>query len=246
MELAERVEQLQEICDGNWAWVNYLDLIREIIGSLPVKSIVEIGGGRAPSFDKTEIEAMGADYTSNDISARELSLAPSWVGKALFDIQTSNLADIDPYLNKYDLVFSKMVMEHVADYERAYQNIYKILRVGGISVAFHPVLYSLPFVLNRLLPGTASDLILRKFFPNRNDSGTPKFPAVYSGCRISAVVRNNIKKLGFREVWQVPFYGHNYYSRLPVVREVHAKLDKLIMKRRITPLATFAYTIAQK
>lgn len=246
MELAQKVEELQAIGDGVWAWKHYLDTVREVIAGLEVRSVIEIGGGRAPSFTQAEVKAMGVDYTSNDISARELSLAPEWVGKALFDVQTPNAADIDPYRESYDLVFSKMVMEHVANYKRAYANIHGILQPGGISIAFHPVLYSVPFVMNRLLPETASDKILRTFFPNRSDSDTPKFPAVYSGCRISSAVRDNIKSLGFRDVWQVPFYGHNYYKRFPIVRDVHAKIDKIIMKQRMATLATFAYTIVRK
>jgi SAM-dependent methyltransferase len=246
MELTQKVEGLQEIGAGIWAWKHYLDTIREVIADLGAKSIIEIGGGRSPSFTEREVNAMGVEYTSNDISARELSLAPVWVGKALFDIQTPERIDIEPYRERYDFAFSKMVMEHVADYERAYANIHAILRPGGVAIAFHPVLYSMPFLVNRLLPEAASDKILRVFFPNRNESDTPKFPAVYSGCRISLKVRDNIKRLGFREVWQVPFYGHNYYSRLPVVRDIHNIIDRFIMMNRITWFATFAYTIVRK
>ena len=246
VKVADKVQRLEKQGAAIWAWANFLDTVRELVATLPARAILEIGGGRAPSFTEDEVRAMDVRYTSNDISARELSLAPGWVGKALFDVQTPNPVDIGPFRESYDLVFSKMVMEHVANYRRAYANIHSILRPGGISIAFHPVLFSMPFVMNRLLPETVSDKILQTFFPNRSDSDTPKFPAVYSGCRISSTVCNNIKKLGFRDVWQVPFFGHNYYSRLPVIREVHRKIDSLILNRRITVLATFAYTIVQK
>lgn len=246
LDVERLIAELRTRRDGRWAWGNYLDTVRDLIAGIPAKSIIEIGGGRAPSFSQDEVHQMGVQYTSNDISERELSLAPDWVAKAHFDIQSPRWDDIAPFAESYDLAFSKMVMEHVSNYKRAYTNIHSILRPGGVSIAFHPVLYSVPFVLNRLIPEAASERILSKIFPNRVDSGIPKFPAVYSGCRISSSVRDTIQSLGFSEVWQVPFYWHNYYSKFPVIRDVHKVVSDLVQKSDFTPLATFAFTVVRK
>src|SRR3546814_7449338 len=85
-----------------------------------------------------------------------------------------------------------MVMEHVESYERAYSNIYDLLRPGGISLAFHPVYYALPFVINTVLPEHMTQKMLARVFPNRNVNDIPKFPAHYSGCRISRHVRGTL------------------------------------------------------
>src|SRR3546814_19961559 len=70
--------------------------------------------------------------------------------------------------------------------------------------------------------------MLARVFPNRNVNDIPKFPAHYSGCRISRHVRVTLSDIGFSDVWQIPFYGHTYYGKFPVIREVHAEVSKAI------------------
>lgn len=246
MDIAPKIRELEEHRDAAWAWRNYMETVRSLIGGFHAPSVIEIGGGRFPSLTLPEVEELGVTYSSNDISERELSLAPDWVRKAHFDVQTADPDAIAPHRGRYDFAFSKMVMEHVPNYRRAYRNIHEILREGGISIAFHPVLFSAPFVLNRLMPEAASARLLKALFPNRTDSGIPKFPAVYSGCRISGGVRRSLREIGFRNVWQIPFYGHNYYAKFPGIRQVHAQATRAFAALQVTPLATFAYTIVQK
>lgn len=244
--VAQVIGEIERHRSATWAWTNYLDSVRALISAVSARSVIEIGGGRSPAFAKDEIESMQVAYTCNDISERELSLSPPWVSKAHFDVQSPNAGDIEPFAEQFDFAFSQMVMEHVANYERAYRNIYRILRPGGVAIAFHPVLYSFPFIVNRLIPEAASEKILKAVFPNRTDTGTPKFPAVYSGCRISGGVRAHIRNIGFTDVWQIPFFGHNYYSRFPGIRSAHAAFTRAIENVRFTPLATFAFTVVRK
>ena len=232
--------------DHEWAWANFKSTVSRLIEAARARTVLEIGGGRSPSFSKEDIRALGIDYTSNDISARELGKAPDWVGKAHFDVQTPDTGVIEPFADRFDLAFSKMVMEHVASYERSYRNLHTILREGGVGIAFHPVLYSLPFAINRIMPERASQALLTRFFPNRTDEGTPKFPALYSGCFVSERLRRNLRDIGFRDVWQVPFYGHDYYSKIPLLREAHRLLARQIQRADFAPLASFAYTIVRK
>ncbi|PHR21882.1 MAG: hypothetical protein COA41_01905 [Sphingopyxis sp.] len=229
-----------------WAWQNYEHIVQQIIESQTGKNVMEIGGGRFPTFDQAYVEKQGLKYTSNDISERELSLAPHWVQRAHFDVQTADESAIEPFCNQYDVCFSKMVMEHVESYDRAYKNIFRILRPGGMSIAFHPVLYTLPFLVNLAIPDSLSSKLLASVFPNRTDDGIPKFEAYYSGCRISQSVRDNIQSHGFSAVWQVPFYGHNYYSKFPIIRNIHSTVNDMIQDANISVLASFCYTIVKK
>lgn len=246
MTLDARIEGLMTKKDSRWAWANYLPTVRDLIAEQGCQNVIEIGGGRDPAMTKSQIDALGIDYTSSDIMASELALAPEWVNTAHFDVQTADKSIISPFEDQYDLAFSRMVMEHVESYERAYSNIYDILKPGGISIAFHPVYYALPFVINNVLPEHVSQKLLATVFPNRTVSDIPKFPAHYSGCKISPKVRRTLSHIGFSKVWQVPFYGHTYYGKFPVVREVHTAVTNAIARMDMTMLSTFSYTVLQK
>jgi len=191
--------------DSLSAWNDFPQTVCDLITALAAREVLEIGGGRSPSFTREQVAQMGLNYTSNDISARELSKAPEWVGKAHFDIQTADKAMVAPHLNRFDFAFSTMVMEHVESYRRAYENIRAILRPGGVAIAFHPVLYASPFVINLMIPDKASQTVLKAVFPSRTDDGIPKFPAHYSGCFVSSGIQQKILDMGFSDVWQLPF-----------------------------------------
>lgn len=231
--------------ERRWAWSNFLPTVEELILASDAKRVLEIGGGRRPAFERAKVEAMGIAYTSNDISAHELSLAPDWVDKAHFDIQGA-ADEVAPFAGKFDFAFSKMVMEHVESYSRAYANIHSILAPGGVAIAFHPVLYSLPFAINKVIPERTALAILRKIKPDRTKDVNPKFPAWYDGCVISERLRDSIREIGFRDVWQLPFYGHGYYEGVPVLRNVHQAVTNKLARYNVTTLASFAFTIVRK
>ncbi|MCW3837114.1 class I SAM-dependent methyltransferase [Sphingomonas canadensis] len=244
--LAVKVEEIAKHRDRDWAVKNFQRTVIDLIGWSGASSVLEVGGGRSPFLKQKTIEQLGVAYTSSDILASEVALAPDWIESIVLDVQTPDKSLIAPYAGKYDFAFSKWVMEHVGNYKRAYSNIYDILQEGGIYIALHPILYSLPFVVNRIAPDSVTAPVLRLFFPHRNDAETPKFPALYSGCRISGRVREDIRAIGFRQVWQLPFYGHNYYSKIPVLREMHRAVTAGVRGLNLTPMASFAYTIVQK
>lgn len=240
------IAALAEQSDRDWAWKNFLPTVDALIRASEAKRVMEIGGGRSPSFTHEQVSALGIDYVSNDISERELARAPAWAERAHFDIQSPDPEAIRPFAGGIDVAFSKMVMEHVPSYRRAYANIFGLLREGGIAISFHPVLYAVPFVINRLMPEAASQRLLRAVFPNRNDEGVPKFPAYYSGCVISGRVREALREIGFSGVWQIPFYGHRYYRKIPGLRTAHARFTALARRRDMTRFAAFAFTLVRK
>lgn len=246
MRIDDYVQKLQSHKDSDWAWENFHSVILELINLLEPNQVLEVGGGRFPMISKSDIEAKRILYTSNDISEKELARAPDWVRKAVFDIQTADDTRLNGFKSQYDLIFSKMVMEHIDDHKQAYKNIHALLAEGGIAIAFHPVLYASPFVINKMLPEQTARRLLRFFFPDRHDEGVPKFPAYYHGCVVSERMRDEIKSLGFSKVWQVPFYGHNYYRNIPVLNKAEKSVANLIKSRDIPALAAFAFTIVQK
>src|SRR3546814_15891596 len=117
MSLETRIAALSDKKQSQWAWANYLPTVREVIAEQHSRDIIEIGGGRAPALTRSEIAALGIEYTCSDIMASELARAPEWVKTAHFDVQTADKSQVVPFAEHYDLVFSRMVMEHVESYE---------------------------------------------------------------------------------------------------------------------------------
>jgi len=226
-----------------WASENYKNVIQNIIQTLGLRRVMEIGGGRSPLFSRKEAEALGLEYTVNDISEAELSIAPDWTKKACFDAA----GDIpDGLQGKFDLIFSKMVLEHVSSGRRYYENIFRCLRSGGVAMTFYPTMFCMPFVVNRIIPEAASRAILLAMDGYRSDDQRPKFPAYYSWCYSTRHCETKIKNIGFSSVKIVPFYGHSYYESLPGLKTLHRATTNLIKEYDFHPLSSYAFSFCMK
>lgn len=228
---------------SSWAWENYKNFIFDMLDNRGSQAILEIGGGRFPLFSQSELSDYNICYTVNDISIDELERAPEWVNKAHFDIAGKVPEE---HLSKFDLMFSKMVFEHIKDTTEAYTNIYKLLKKGGICINFHPTLFSPPFVINLLLPEFLSEKLLAFFFRNRNKSEVPKFPAYYDCCFSTESNRLRIESIGFSKVEIIPFYGHEYFKKIPILRELDRAFSVYAKNKDFRPLSSYAFTIVEK
>ena len=229
-----------------WAWANYDRVVRHLAEATGGKRLIEIGGGRDPLFGRETLAELGAELTVNDISPVELAALPKGYRTACFDI-AGELSPEEIARGGYDLAFSRMVFEHVADGQRAWKNLYALLAPGGIGLAFVPTLYALPFVLNWLLPDDFAKRIVKLIYKNRTDDEDPVFPARYSWTvasekKLSPMLSN----IGYREVMVLPFYGHGYYDPLPLVRDAHAKFTDMARRRDWRFFASYAYIAARK
>jgi SAM-dependent methyltransferase len=250
--LAEPLRRLGYDSREAWAWDNYRPTILAFVEALRGAGrrkggrirLLEVGGGRGPQLTPAQAEELGVALTVNDIDARELSLAPTGFATACFDIA----GDVDPgLLGKFDLIFSRMVFEHVKDAPRAWRNIRALLTPGGVALAYHPTLYSPPFLVNWLVSESVSSRLLRLFFPWRHDGDYPKFPARYEMCFAApSRVGPALRDAGFSEVLIAPFFGHGYLRAVPVVREVEGALHVLAERRDWRALASYAYTLARR
>ena len=250
--LAEPFRRLAYDSSEGWAWDNYRAIVLALAHARRAMRrrqgdtvrMLEIGGGRGPLLRPAEAAAAGIAVTVNDIDARELSLGPREFDKAQFDIAGAAPA---ARLGQFDVVVSRMVMEHVADGRKAWSNMAALLAPGGIAMAFHPTLYAPPFIVNRLLPEALTARVLRFFFPGRHDGGYPKFPARYELCvsnldRIAPI----LAECGFSEVLIAPIWGHGYFRHVPIVREMDAALQRLAEARDWRWLSTYAFTLARR
>ncbi|MDE3176224.1 MAG: class I SAM-dependent methyltransferase [Pseudomonadota bacterium] len=236
-----------------WAWNNYKPTVLAFVEALRqagrcdregVVRLLEVGGGRGPQFTLAEAEKLGVALTVNDIDARELSLAPPGFATACFNIAD----DVDPTLfGKFDFIFSRMVFEHVRDAPRAWRNIASLLAPGGVALAYHPTLYSPPFILNWLAPEAFSARLLKLFFPWRHDGDYPKFPARYEMCVAEpSAVTPKFLSFGFSEALIAPFFGHGYLRSIPLARDIEGALHVWAERRDIRWLSSYAFTLVRK
>lgn len=238
--------QLEPGIRSEWAWDNYERTIEALAKAFHLKDLIEIGGGRDPLMTPERVRALGANYTINDISEEELRHAPAGFGKLCFDI-CSDPAAAGVEAGTYDLAFSRMVFEHVRDGRAAWRNLSVLLRPGGVALAFVPTLYALPYVANLAVPEWLSSRIVKALYPHRTDHDDPKFPAYYSWCFSSErKMAPMLREAGFSESLIVPFYGHQYFEKLPIVREVDEALTRLAIRFDWRALTPYAYILARK
>ena len=244
--LAEMLAPLGIEHSESWAWANYERVVRQFAEITQAKKLIEIGGGRDPLFGREALAALGAELTVNDISPVELAALPRGYRTACFDI-AGELSAEEIARGGYDLAFSRMVFEHVAEGERAWKNLFRLLAPGGIGLAFVPTLYAFPFVANWLLPDDFAAKIVKRLYKNRTDDEDPVFPARYSWTVASEKkLAPMLAGIGYREALVVPFYGHGYYRPFPIVRDLHAKFTALARARDWRFFASYAYIAARK
>jgi SAM-dependent methyltransferase len=234
--------QIPEEKQGATAFKSFLPKPCDFISSYENARILELGGGRSPSFMLEQLPNTVASYTVNDISADELALAGPEYEKAQFDVT----GDVSKFSGQFDVVFSRTLAEHVRDGEAMHRNVLSLLRPGGVAFHMAPTLYALPFVLNRIMPGSLSSEILYKFFPYRR-TDKPKFPAYYSWCFGNPrKMERMLKRLGYSDVIVTPFYGHRYFSKIPVVRDLDRAFSWLAAKRDWSTFGSFAHFVVRK
>ncbi len=240
MDVFEIIGPVIDSSDFNRA----VELYKELVPKLATgKTVLEIGAGRNPLLTPTVIAENNIDYYANDVNAAELAIGSSGGNHAVFDIS----GDVPPeFVGKFDFVYSRMVLEHVPDGRRYYENVRDLLAENGYAVTYNPTLFSPPFVMNWLLPESLSSRILHRFFPNRGDSGMPKFPATYQWCHATHAHARKIQSLGFNHVEIIPFYHHYYFEGIPVLKQLDWAFNRACQSLDIRLFASYAFTIAAK
>ena len=218
------------------------DAVRQAVGAHAVADVIELGGGRLPHFKLDDLPENMGTYTLNDINQGELDLVPDGYSAACFDV----CGPVDGFAGRYNVVVSRWFAEHVPDGRVMHENALALLRDGGTAVHLAPKLYTIPFVVNWLLPERLGQNILNVFVPSRA-GGYNKFPAYYSWCRGSTLeLSRKIKEVGYSDVSVIPIYGHSYYKRIPIVRELEAAYTRLCMRMEWTFNAPYMLIVAHK
>lgn len=230
------------------AWEGYCGYVQDAIVRSSARRVLELGGGANPTLPLDFVQREGIEYTVLDISPVELAKAPSGYRKVCCDIGAYDMA-IGEQEGGYDLIFSKMLAEHVRNGEQMHRNVLRLLAPGGKAVHYFPTLYAPPFVLNRIIPETLADRLLQWLEPGREKEGNKgKFPAYYSWCRGPTKRQlRRLRSLGYDIEEYVGFFGHNvYYRRIPVVRGMHRRLCDWLVDHPVPGLTSSVYVALAK
>jgi SAM-dependent methyltransferase len=230
--------------DTNEHWQGYEDLVLELARRDGVTDVAELGGGANPFVGDVQKWSFAQHRVVIDISADELA-------KARGDVET-RLADLCQPIadghNSYDLVFSKLLCEHLPNPRAFHENCFNLLRPGGLSVHYFPTLYSFPFVINKLIPENLARALVNKVQPGRLELGNlDKFPAYYrwtTGPTRRAVKR--FESVGFEvEGWHATF-GHYYYHVIPPLHALEQAKSRFLLRHPVPALTSFAVVILRK
>ncbi len=229
--------------DKELAWSKFSETVRKLIEENQFKRICEVGGGGNPTIELDYIHEHSLEYTLLDISAEELNKAPDGYIKVVADIASP---DLNLAGGKYDLIFSKMLAEHVKDGRTFHRNIYKLLGSNGLAFHFFPTLYSPPFLINYLMPQALSAKLLAVFQP-RDMFQHGKFPAYYSFCRGPSQKQIAFyKNAGYVVERFQGYFGHSYYKKIPVVYQLHLLLRRFLIAHPLPFATSFAYIFLRK
>lgn len=226
-------------------WLQHTDYLKKLVLENRCKRICEIGGGANPALPIEFVKEHGLDYLIVDISPSELAKAPQGYRTRVLDITQPVPGESE----NCDLIFSKMLAEHISDAASFYENVRKMLRPGGLAFHFFPTLYAPPFVLNRIIPERLAYWLLSILQPGREASGkNAKFPAYYQWCRgpYGKQIRR-LESAGFSIRSYIGFYGHwPYYQKVPFLVTLHKAFCNWLIQHPIPALTSFAYVVLER
>lgn len=230
------------------AWAGYVDYVQDKILRSGAQRVLELGGGANPLLPMEFARRHGVEYTVLDISQAELAKAPAGYRKVCGDIGSPAL-ELAGLEGGYDLVFSKMLAEHVRNGEQMHRNVFRMLAPAGKAVHYFPTLFAPPFIVNRLFPERLADRLLQWLEPGRERDGNKgKFPAYYSWCRGPTHRQlERFRGLGYDIEEYIGYFGHSvYYRKIPGVRTLHRRLSEWLATHPVPALTSSAYVVLAK
>jgi SAM-dependent methyltransferase len=166
----------------DWGHIDFTRRLHSRLEELGGGMVCELGGGARPAVELDFLAQNGLECLVVDVSETELQKAPSGYATLVGDVSSPGFRT-PGHDGRYDLVFSRVVAEHVPDARQFHLNTRRLLRPGGLAMHFFPTLWWPPYVVNRVLPETLAERILLRLEPWRESSGkSGKFPAYYHWC----------------------------------------------------------------
>jgi len=221
------------------------ELVRQLIQQRSARSVCDVGGGANPVLSLKEIASMRLRYVLADVSVAELAKAPS-------GYETRTLASagsgIDFGEERFDLVISRFVVEHIADPVSFHNAVRGALRPGGLAAHFFPTLPSPPFVVNRLLGNRGRRLVeLVQPGLRHEDGRLGKFHPYYRWCEgPTGRQYRRFASVGFDIDQYIVLVGHAYGARFSVVQRVGNAVSRVLVRLRVPSVASYAVLVLRR
>lgn len=214
----------------------------QCIAASGARRICDIGGGANPFLDRQFLEREGLRCVVLDNSPAELAKAPPAYELLVADIGAKNFRYDGP---KFDLVFSRMLAEHIRDARQFHHNVHTLLAPRGWAVHCFPTLYAPPFLVNRLLPESLADRLLGWVQP-RDRFQHAKFPAYYHWCRgPSRRAMLRLQQIGYEVVEYRGLFGHPYYGQHGWLAHASHAVARFLLRHPRPFLTSYAYLAMQ-
>jgi SAM-dependent methyltransferase len=233
------------IAPEEWAHVDFTRRVHRQLEQLGGGRVCELGGGAQPALSLEFLERNRLRCLVVDISEPELRKAPPQYETLVGDVSSTSFRTGE-HDGSYDLVFSRVLAEHVRDARQFHRNVHALLRPGGIAMHFFPTLWWPPFLVNRVLPESIAEWILLRVAPYRERSGnTGKFPAYYHWCY--GPTRTQVDRLasaGFAVERCVAYFGEESHLPGRVLGKLNHAWTQRMLRRPNYHLTSYAgYTL---
>ena len=206
----------------------------------PGIQVLDIGSGRHPTIPPDE-RPDGVRYVGLDLSELELVAAgPEAYDETIEADATRNLPEL---ADRFDLVVSWQVLEHVSNMRATLDNVRSYLKPGGLFVAQFSGSWSVFGVINRILPDRVGFRIVDRTM-KRTENNIPVFPAYYDRCSARQL---DPLLAGWRSHHLTPiFAGAAYFNFLPPARRLYLAYETAIERRGTRNLATHNLLTAER
>ena len=246
--LGRAFRELDVSNDRDWAWDNYENVVRGLARILHAHRLLEVGGGRDPLFKADELKALGIEMTVNDISQTELDVLP--------DRPTARPVSTWPAtFRRWRICAAISIWRFRAwcsNMSRTVSGPGRIsIDIAGAGRGRACIHSDALCVSVRREPAVAR----RCRRENREADLSAIAPTTRIRCFRHAIagpiaserkMKPMLQGIGYREVAILPFYGHGYFDRVPVVRDIHARFTALARKHDWRTVASYAYIAARK
>ena len=230
------------------AWTAWQDFDTMVLGVLEdpgVRTIAEVGAGANPMLPPDLIRSRELSYHLIDSSRDELKKAASGFHQHVVDFGRPGTGVNE--LPSFDLLFSRMTLEHVQRPASFLTNISALLRPGGYACLFFAVPTNLPLFINKILPDTLTARLVRYIQPFRKNEKHGKFPAYYRWCY--GPTGANIYRLqstGLDIIEYTGFFGHSYYQRSNLLQRLENRKTRYLLRHPNPWLCTYAQVLLRK
>lgn len=196
----------------------------------PGITVLDVGAGKRPTIPP-DMRPAGCRYVGLDVAAGELEAAApgSYDETVVGDVTRP----IDGFTERFDLIVSFMVFEHVAPMNQAIEQLGRYLKPGGGLVMIFAGRNSVFARLSQVLPHRVVVHLLKALLGRRPEN---VFPAHYDRCTALAMGR---LLAGWKSAEIRPFFrGASYFRFSPITLKLYLAYENWAAKGNRAQLAT--------